>query len=76
MAANQAQGPPPAQMGSGRKAAGQGFNVLITTGKFSREQIETQTRLQLIQTAYAGYDGIDVVAACRSLIRKGGGQCR
>src|ERR1700744_2982058 len=39
------------------------FDVVITTGKFSREQIETQSRLQLIQTASAGYDGIDIDAA-------------
>src|ERR1700744_2508378 len=48
---------------TGKKPPADDFEVVITTGKFSREQIETQKSLKLIQTASAGYDGVDVEAA-------------
>jgi len=39
------------------------FEVVVVMGKFTREQMKTQPKLKLIQTASAGYDGIDVDAA-------------
>ena len=48
---------------AGKEPPADDFELVITTGKFSAKEIKTQTRLQLILTASAGYDGIDVAAA-------------
>jgi phosphoglycerate dehydrogenase-like enzyme len=39
------------------------FDVALVMGKFTREQMASQTKLALIHTVSAGYDGIDVYAA-------------
>ncbi len=39
------------------------FEMVIVMGKFTRKQMETQPKLCLVQTASAGYDGIDLDAA-------------
>ena len=48
---------------SGKPAPAQDFEIILVMGKFTREQMEAQPRLMLIQTVSAGYDGIDVEAA-------------
>jgi phosphoglycerate dehydrogenase-like enzyme len=39
------------------------FEIALVGGKFTREQMAGQTKLRLIHTVSAGYDGIDVDAA-------------
>lgn len=48
---------------SGKPAPAQDFEIILVMGKLTREQMEAQPRLMLIQTVSAGYDGIEVDAA-------------
>ena len=48
---------------SGKTAPTNDFEVVLLIGKFSREQMAAQPKLLLIQTASAGYEGVDVDAA-------------
>ena len=46
-------------------APDQDFEAVVVMGKFTREQMAGQTKLRLIHTVSAGYDGIDVDAAVK-----------
>ena len=46
-------------------APDQDFEAVVVMGKFTREQMDGQTKLRLIHTVSAGYDGIDVDAAVK-----------
>jgi len=48
---------------SGKSAPAADFELAIVMGKFTREEMSAQPKLRLIQTASAGYDGIDIDAA-------------
>lgn len=48
---------------SGQDAPATDFEMLIMMGKLTREQMEAQTKLAFIQTASAGYEGVDLDAA-------------
>ena len=43
-------------------APDQDFEAVVVMGKFTREQMAGQTKLRLIHTVSAGYDGIDAVS--------------
>ena len=47
----------------GKQAPAMDLEMVLVTGKFTREQISGQPKLLLIQTVSAGYDGIDTSAA-------------
>jgi phosphoglycerate dehydrogenase-like enzyme len=49
----------------GEKAPAMDLDVLLAIGKVGAAEFEGQTRLGLLQTASAGYDGVDVEAATR-----------
>lgn len=48
---------------NGKPAPADDFEIALVIGKFSREQMAAQPKLLLVQTASAGYEGIDVDAA-------------
>jgi phosphoglycerate dehydrogenase-like enzyme len=50
---------------AGEQPPANDFEVIVVMGKFTAEQMATQSKLRLIQTASAGYDGIDVEAATK-----------
>ncbi len=50
----------------GKKAPAMDLEVLLAIGKVGAEELQGQTRLGLLQTASAGYDGVDVEAATRA----------
>jgi phosphoglycerate dehydrogenase-like enzyme len=50
----------------GEKAPAMDLEVLLAIGKVGAEELEGQTKLGLLQTASAGYDGVDVEAATKS----------
>jgi phosphoglycerate dehydrogenase-like enzyme len=50
----------------GEKAPAMDLEVLLAVGKVGAEELEGQTKLGLLQTASAGYDGIDVEAATKA----------
>jgi phosphoglycerate dehydrogenase-like enzyme len=50
----------------GEKAPAFDLDVLLATGKVGAPEWEGQTRLGLLQTASAGYDGVDVEAATKA----------
>ena len=47
----------------GQDAPASDFEMLIVMGKFGREQMSAQPKLKFIQTASAGYEGVDLDAA-------------
>jgi len=47
----------------GKQPPATDFELAIVMGKFTRDEMSTQPKLRLIQTASAGYDGIDIDAA-------------
>ena len=50
----------------GEKAPAMDMEVLLAVGKVGAEELEGQTKLGLLQTASAGYDGVDVEAATKA----------
>jgi phosphoglycerate dehydrogenase-like enzyme len=50
----------------GEKAPAMDLEVLLAIGKVGAEELEGQTKLGLLQTATAGYDGVDVEAATKA----------
>lgn len=50
----------------GEKAPAMDLEVLLAIGKVGAEELEGQTKLGLLQTASAGYDGVDVEAATKA----------
>ncbi len=50
----------------GEKAPAMDLEVLLAIGKVGVEELHGQTKLGLLQTASAGYDGIDVEAATKA----------
>ncbi len=50
----------------GYKAPAMDLDVLLAIGKVGAAELEGQTRLGLLQTASAGYEGVDVEAATRA----------
>jgi phosphoglycerate dehydrogenase-like enzyme len=50
----------------GEKAPAMDLEVLLAIGKVGAEEFEGQTKLALLQTASAGYDGVDVEAATKA----------
>ncbi len=42
------------------------LEVLLAVGKVGADELEGQTKLGLLQTASAGYDGVDVEAATKA----------
>lgn len=48
------------------RAPAMDLEVLLAIGKVSAAELEGQTRLGLLQTASAGYDGVDVEAATKA----------
>jgi phosphoglycerate dehydrogenase-like enzyme len=50
----------------GKKAPAMDLEILLAIGKVGAEELEGQTKLGLLQTASAGYDGVDVEAATKA----------
>ncbi len=50
----------------GEKPPAMDLEVLLAVGKVGTEELEGQTKLGLLQTATAGYDGVDVEAATKA----------
>ncbi len=50
----------------GEKAPAMDLDVLLAVGKVGAAELESQTKLGLLQTASAGYDGVDVEAATKA----------
>jgi phosphoglycerate dehydrogenase-like enzyme len=50
----------------GENAPAMDLEVLLAVGKVGAEELEGQTKLGLLQTASAGYDGVDVEAATKA----------
>jgi phosphoglycerate dehydrogenase-like enzyme len=50
----------------GEKAPAMDLEVLLAIGKVGAGELEGQTKLGLLQTASAGYDGVDVEAATKA----------
>jgi lactate dehydrogenase-like 2-hydroxyacid dehydrogenase len=50
----------------GEKAPAMDLEVLLAIGKVGAEELEGQTKLGLLQTASAGYDGVNVEAATKA----------
>jgi phosphoglycerate dehydrogenase-like enzyme len=50
----------------GKKAPAMDLEVLLAVGKVGAEELDGQTKLGLLQTASAGYDGVDVEAATKA----------
>src|SRR6204780_1196803 len=50
----------------GEKAPSTEFEVIIAFGKLDSKEIETQTKLGLLQMASAGYEQVDVDAATKA----------
>jgi phosphoglycerate dehydrogenase-like enzyme len=50
----------------GEKPPAMDLEVLLAVGKVGAEELEGQTKLGLLQTASAGYDGVDVEAATKA----------
>src|ERR1700722_20132999 len=49
--------------GSGDPPPANDFQILLGAGKIDREVLESQPKLELVQTTSAGYEGVDVEAA-------------
>jgi phosphoglycerate dehydrogenase-like enzyme len=50
----------------GENAPAMDLEVLLAVGKVGAEELDGQTKLGLVQTASAGYDGVDVEAATKA----------